>query len=148
MGAGRVIDIERSSDLGGSIHSKGILILTSYLSNNYARDVPVTMSASIAFEQSYGGVNGDSASSTELYALLSSLSGVPINQGLAVTGSVNQFGEVQVIGGANEKIEGFFDICNARPEGLTGEQGVLLPEGNIKNPVSYTHLTLPTTPYV
>ena len=133
MGTGRVIDIERSSDLGGSIHSKGILILSSYLSNNYARDVPVTMSASIAFEQSYSGVDGDSASSTELYALLSSLSGVPINQGLAVTGSVNQFGEVQVIGGANEKIEGFFDICNARPEGLTGEQGVLLPEGNIKN---------------
>ncbi len=133
MGAGRVIDIERGSDLGGSIHSKGILILSSYLSNHYARDVPVTMSASIAFEQSYGGVDGDSASSTELYALLSSLSGVPINQGLAVTGSVNQFGEVQVIGGANEKIEGFFDICNARPEGLTGEQGVLLPKGNIKN---------------
>ena len=133
MGAGRVIDIERGSDLGGSIHSKGILILSSYLSNNYAREVPVTMSASIAFEQSYGGVDGDSASSTELYALLSSLSGVPINQGLSVTGSVNQFGEVQVIGGANEKIEGFFDICSGRPGGLTGEQGVLLPEGNVKN---------------
>ncbi len=133
MGAGRVIDIERGSDLGGSIHSKGILILSSYLSNNYARDVPVTMSASIAFEQSYGGVDGDSASSTELYALLSSLSGVPIKQGLAVTGSVNQFGEVQVIGGANEKIEGFFDICGGRPGGLTGNQGVLLPAGNVKN---------------
>ena len=133
MGAGRVIDIERGSDLGGSIHSKGILILSSYLSNNYARDVPVTMSASIAFEQSYGGVDGDSASSTELYALLSSLSGVPINQGLSVTGSVNQYGEVQVIGGANEKIEGFFDICCGRPGGLTGDQGVLLPEGNVKN---------------
>ncbi len=133
MGNGRVIDIERGSDLGGSIHSKGILILSSYLSNNYARDVPVNMSASIAFEQSYGGVDGDSASSTELYALLSSLSGVPINQGLAVTGSVNQYGEVQVIGGANEKIEGFFDICCGRPGGLTGNQGVLVPEGNVKN---------------
>ena len=109
------------------------MILSSYLSNNYARDVPVTMSASIAFEQSYGGVDGDSASSTELYALLSSLSGIPINQGLAVTGSVNQFGEVQVIGGANEKIEGFFDICSGRSGGLTGEQGVLLPAGNVKN---------------
>ncbi len=133
MGNGRVIDIERGADLGGSTHSKGILILTSYLSNNYARDVPVTMSASIAFEQSYGGVDGDSASSTELYALLSSLSGVPVNQGLSVTGSVNQYGEVQVIGGANEKIEGFYDICCASPGGLTGEQGVLVPEGNIKN---------------
>jgi predicted ATP-dependent protease len=109
------------------------LILSSYLSNNYARDVPVNMSASIAFEQSYGGVDGDSASSTELYALLSSLSGVPINQGLAVTGSVNQYGEVQVIGGANEKIEGFFDICCGVRGGLTGEQGVLVPEGNVKN---------------
>lgn len=133
MGAGRVIDIERSSDLGGSIHSKGILILSSYLANHYARDVPVALSASIAFEQSYGGVDGDSASSTELYALLSSLSGMPINQGLAVTGSVNQYGEVQVIGGANEKIEGFFDICNGRAEGLTGNQGVLLPAANVKN---------------
>lgn len=133
MGAGRVIDIERSSDLGGSIHSKGILILSSYLSNHYAREVPVALSASIAFEQSYGGVDGDSASSTELYALLSSLSDTPIKQGLAVTGSVNQYGEVQVIGGANEKIEGFFDICNSRPEGLTGDQGVLLPAANVKN---------------
>lgn len=133
MGGGRVIDIERSSDLGGSIHSKGMLILSSYLSNHYARNVPVSLSASIAFEQSYGGVDGDSASSTELYALLSSLSGIPINQGLAVTGSVNQYGEVQVIGGANEKIEGFFDICSNRPGGLTGDQGVLLPAANIKN---------------
>jgi lon-related putative ATP-dependent protease len=133
MGNGRIVDIERGSDLSGSIHSKGILILSSYLSNNYAREAPVTMAASIAFEQSYGGVDGDSASSTELYALLSSLSGVPINQGLSVTGSVNQYGEVQVIGGANEKIEGFFDICCGRPGGLTGDQGVLLPEGNVKN---------------
>ena len=133
MGNGRVIDIERSSDLGGAIHSKGMLILSSYLANHYARDVPVSLSASIAFEQSYGGVDGDSASSTELYALLSSLSGIPIKQGLAVTGSVNQYGEVQVIGGANEKIEGFFDICNSRPGGLTGQQGVLLPAANIKN---------------
>ena len=133
MGNGRVIDIERSSDLGGAIHSKGMLILSSYLANHYARDVPVSLSASIAFEQSYGGVDGDSASSTELYALLSSLSGIAIKQGLAVTGSVNQYGEVQVIGGANDKIEGFFDICNNRPGGLTGQQGVLLPAANIKN---------------
>lgn len=133
MGAGRVIDIERSSDLGGSIHSKGMLILSSYLSNHYARNVPVSLAASIAFEQSYGGVDGDSASSTELYALLSSLSGVAIKQGLAVTGSVNQYGEVQVIGGANEKVEGFFDICKNLPNGLTGEQGVLIPAANVKN---------------
>ena len=110
------------------------MILSGYLGANYAHDVPLSLAASLVFEQSYGGVDGDSASSAELYALLSALSEVPIKQSFAVTGSVNQLGEVQAIGGVNEKIEGFFDLCDAR--GLTGEQGVLIPESNIK------HLTL------
>ncbi len=131
MGAGKLIDIEREVELGGPLHSKGVLILGSYLSSHYALDVPVSLHASLVFEQSYGGVDGDSASSAELYALLSALSGVPIRQGLAVTGSVNQNGEVQAIGGVNEKIEGFFDICQAR--GLTGDQGVLIPASNVDN---------------
>ncbi|MGC1505305.1 MAG: ATP-binding protein [Sulfitobacter sp.] len=129
MGAGKLIDIEREVALGGPLHSKGVLILGSYLASHYALDVPMSLHASLVFEQSYGGIDGDSASSAELYALLSALSGVPIRQGLAVTGSVNQNGEVQAIGGVNEKIEGFFDICRAR--GLTGEQGVLIPASNI-----------------
>ncbi|MEM7547964.1 MAG: ATP-binding protein [Pseudomonadota bacterium] len=128
MGAGKVIDIERETKLGGPIHSKGVLILSSYLAATYALNAPVSLWASLVFEQSYGGVEGDSASSAELYALLSALSGVPIRQSLAVTGSVNQLGEVQAIGGVNEKIEGFFDICAAR--GLTGDQGVLIPRAN------------------
>ena len=118
-------------DLGGPIHSKGVLILSSYLASQYAADRPLSLSASIVFEQSYGGVDGDSASSTELYALLSALSEAPIRQDLAVTGAVNQNGEVQAIGGANEKIEGFFDVCRAR--GLTGKQGTLIPQSNVKN---------------
>lgn len=126
-----IIDIERQVDLGGAIHSKGVLILNGYLRNLFAQMRPLSLSARLVFEQSYSGVDGDSASSTELYALLSALSRVPIKQGIAVTGSVNQNGDVQVIGGANEKIEGFFDICKI--QGLTGEQGVMLPEGNIKN---------------
>ncbi|WP_432817022.1 AAA family ATPase [Sulfitobacter sp. JB4-11] len=129
MGAGKLIDIEREVELGGPLHSKGVLILGSYLTSHYALDVPISLHASLVFEQSYGGVDGDSASSAELYALLSSLSGVPIRQGFAVTGSVNQNGEVQAIGGVNEKIEGFFEICKAR--GLTGEQGVLIPASNV-----------------
>ena len=124
MGSGKVIDIEREVELGGPIHSKGVLILSSYLASHYALSVPVSLWASLVFEQSYGGVEGDSASSAELYALLSALAEVPIRQSLAVTGSVNQFGAVQPIGGVNEKIEGFFDICNGR--GLTGEQGVII----------------------
>ncbi|NNE21535.1 MAG: AAA family ATPase [Rhizobiales bacterium] len=131
VGQGQVVDIEREVELGGSLHSKGVLILSGFLAARYARHAPVSLSASLVFEQSYGGVDGDSASSTELYAILSSLSGVPINQGLAVTGSVNQNGEVQAIGGANEKIEGFFDICSER--GLTGDQGVLVPASNVKH---------------
>jgi lon-related putative ATP-dependent protease len=131
MGAGKLIDIEREVELGGPLHSKGVLILTGYLSATYALDVPMSLHASLVFEQSYGGVEGDSASSAELYALLSALSEVPIRQGLAVTGSVNQRGEIQAIGGVNEKIEGFFDICRARR--LSGEQGVLIPASNVDN---------------
>jgi lon-related putative ATP-dependent protease len=131
MGQGKFVDIEREVDLAGPLHSKGMLILQGYLGATYATDVPISLQASIVFEQSYGGVDGDSASSTELYALLSALSQTPINQGIAVTGSVNQMGQVQAIGGVNEKIEGFFDICEAR--GLTGEQGVMVPAANAGN---------------
>ncbi len=131
LGAGRVIDIEREVELGGPLHSKGVLILSGFLGARYAPDEPLSLSASLVFEQSYGGVDGDSASSAELYALLSALAEAPIKQSFAVTGSVNQFGEVQAIGGVNEKIEGFFDICNKR--GLTGRQGVLIPQSNAKH---------------
>ena len=129
MGAGKLVDIEREVELGGPLHSKGVLILGSYLATHYALDMPMSLHASLVFEQSYGGIDGDSASSAELYALLSALSGLPIRQGLAVTGSVNQNGEVQAIGGVNEKIEGFFETCKA--QGLTGEQGVLIPASNV-----------------
>ena len=131
MGQGKFVDIEREVDLAGPLHSKGMLILQGYLAATYATEVPISLQASIVFEQSYGGVDGDSASSTELYALLSALSNLPINQGIAVTGSVNQMGRVQAIGGVNEKIEGFFDICQAR--GLTGAQGVMVPAANARN---------------
>jgi predicted ATP-dependent protease len=126
-----VIDIEREVAMGGPIHAKGVLILSGYLGSRYIHDRPLSMHASLVFEQSYGGVEGDSASSAELYALLSALSGAPIKQNLAVTGSVNQRGQVQAIGGVNEKIEGFFDICSQR--GLTGDQGVLIPASNVKH---------------
>ncbi|MBM3518314.1 MAG: ATP-dependent protease [Alphaproteobacteria bacterium] len=131
MGRGEVIDIERQVELGGPIHSKGVLILGAYLSATFAPDRPLSLSASVVFEQSYSGVEGDSASSTELYALLSALAELPLRQSLAVTGSVNQYGQVQAIGGANEKIEGFFDLCRAK--GLTGTQGVLIPDSNVKH---------------
>ncbi len=133
IGVGRegVLDIEREAKLGGPIHTKGVLILSGYLTEKFAQDKPLTLSARLVFEQSYEEIEGDSASSTELYAILSHLSGLPIKQSLAVTGSVNQRGEVQAIGGVNEKIEGFFEICKAK--GLTGEQGVLIPETNVKN---------------
>ena len=117
--------------MSGNTHNKGVLILGGYLRKKYAQDKPLTMSASIAFEQSYSGVDGDSASSTEIYALLSSLSAVPIRQNIAVTGSVNQKGEVQAIGGVNQKIEGFFDCC--RHLGLNGGQGVIIPASNVKD---------------
>lgn len=131
MGKGEVVDIEREVELGGPIHSKGVLILAGFLGARYAAETPLSLSASLVFEQSYSEIDGDSASSAELYALLSSLAEVPIKQSLAVTGSVNQRGQVQAIGGVNQKIEGFFDICKAR--GLTGEQGVLIPGSNVKN---------------
>jgi len=131
LGKGEVVDIERQVEMGGPIHSKGVLILAGFLGARYAAERPLSLSASLVFEQSYGGVDGDSASSAELYALLSALSEVSIKQSFAVTGSVNQHGQVQAIGGVNEKIEGFFDICEAR--GLTGGQGVLIPHANVKN---------------
>jgi predicted ATP-dependent protease len=131
LGKGEVVDIEREVALGGPLHTKGVLILSSYLGTRYASEQPLSLSASLVFEQSYGGVDGDSASSAELYALLSALSGIPIRQSLAVTGSVDQGGRVQAIGGVNEKIEGFFDVCVAR--GLTGDEGVLIPAANVKH---------------
>jgi lon-related putative ATP-dependent protease len=131
LGSGEIVDIEREADLGGATHSKGVLILSGFLQGRYAQDTPLSLSASLVFEQSYGGVDGDSASSAELYALLSSLSGLPLRQDLAVTGSVNQHGVVQPIGGVNEKVEGFYDVCESR--GLTGSQGVLIPADNAKN---------------
>lgn len=131
FGHGRVVDIEREAKLGGPLHSKGVMILWGYLAGMFAQERPLALSASLVFEQSYGGVDGDSASSTELYALLSSLSDVPIRQGIGVTGSVNQLGEVQAIGGVNEKIEGFYDVCKAR--GLSGRQGVIIPASNVQH---------------
>lgn len=128
-GRGEVIDIERQVDLGGPTHSKGVLILSSFLAHRFGTMEPLRLTATLTFEQSYGMVDGDSASSTELYALLSALSEAPIRQSLAVTGSVDQFGRVQAIGGVNEKIEGFFDLCVSR--GLTGDQGVLIPASNV-----------------
>jgi lon-related putative ATP-dependent protease len=129
MGEGEVVDIEREVELGGPIHSKGVLILASFLAARFGFNAPLSLKASLVFEQSYGGVEGDSASLAELAALMSALSGLPIRQSLAVTGSVNQFGVVQPVGGINEKIEGFFDICAAR--GLAGDQGVLIPAPNV-----------------
>ena len=130
-GAGRIVDIEREVELGGPLHSKGVLILSGFLAGRYAQNAPMSVAASLVFEQSYGGVDGDSASSAELYALLSALSELPLRQDLAVTGSVNQHGVVQAIGGANDKIEGFFDICAAR--GLSGTQGVMIPRANVRH---------------
>ena len=126
-----IVNIEREVELSGSTHSKGVLILTGYLGEMFAQDIPLCLTASICFEQLYNGVDGDSASSTELYGLLSSLSGIPINQAIAVTGSVNQKGHIQPIGGVNEKIEGFFQICKLR--GLDGSHGVMIPVQNVKN---------------
>ncbi len=131
MGSGKLIDIEREVELGGPLHSKGVLILGGYLSSTYALDVPFSLQASLVFEQSYGGVDGDSASAAELFALISSLSGLPLTQGFGVTGSVNQNGEIQAIGGVNEKIEGFFETC--LDQGLTGHQGVMIPAANVEH---------------
>jgi lon-related putative ATP-dependent protease len=129
MGKGGIINIEREAELSGPIHSKGVLILAGYLRGKYAQDKPLSLTATLCFEQSYSGVEGDSASSAEVYAILSSLSGLPLRQDIAVTGSVNQNGEIQPIGGVNQKIEGFFSVCRAR--GLTGKQGVMIPHQNV-----------------
>jgi len=129
LGSSGVLDIEREAKLGGNIHSKGVMIISSFLANRYAADRPLPLSATLAFEQSYGGIDGDSASVAELTALISALSGIPVQQCFAVTGSVNQHGQVQAIGGVNEKIEGFFDICKSR--GLNGEHGVIIPAANV-----------------
>jgi predicted ATP-dependent protease len=131
MGRAGMVNVEREVKLSGPIHDKGVLILTGYMGGKYATDKPLSFSASICFEQSYDGIEGDSASSTELYALLSALSGVPLKQGIAVTGSVNQLGKVQPIGGVNHKIEGFYAVCKAK--GLTGQQGVMIPKTNERN---------------
>ena len=131
MGKQGVINIEREAKLSGRTHDKGVLILSGYLGRTFAQNYPLSLSISITFEQSYSGIDGDSASSTELYAIISSLSDIPIHQGIAVTGSVNQKGKIQAIGGVNQKIEGFFDVCKAK--GLTGKQGVLIPQANVKN---------------
>jgi lon-related putative ATP-dependent protease len=131
MGREGVVNIEREAKLSGPIHTKGVLILSGFLASRYAQDKPLSLSARLVFEQSYGGVDGDSASSTELYAILSALADLPVNQAIAVTGSVNQNGEVQAIGGVNEKIEGYFEVCSAL--GLTGEQGVVIPQSNADN---------------
>ncbi len=131
IGNGEFVNIERETNMSGPIHTKGVLILQSLLANRFAKTSPLSLSASIVFEQSYGGVDGDSASSTEYYCLLSAIADLPIKQNIAVTGSINQFGDIQPIGGVNEKIEGFFDVCNHR--GLTGDQGVIIPRTNVVN---------------
>lgn len=131
LGREGIVDIEREAKMGGPIHTKGVLILSGYLNEKYAQDTPLSLSARLVFEQNYEGIEGDSASSTELYAIISGLSQLPIRQDIAVTGSVNQKGEVQAIGGVNEKIEGFFEVCKAK--GLTGKQGVMVPESNVQN---------------
>ena len=131
LGKGGLVNIEREANLSGPIHDKGVMILTGFFGERFARDKPLALAASIAFEQSYSGIEGDSASSTELYGLMSALSNLPVRQGIAVTGSVNQLGQIQPIGGVNEKIEGFFAICRAT--GLTGEQGAIIPAQNVKN---------------
>ena len=131
LGHGKVLDIEREVKLGGNIHSKAVLILSAFIANRYARDRPLPVSASLVFEQSYGGIEGDSASVAEITVLLSAIADIPIRQSLAVTGSINQHGQIQAIGGINQKIEGFYDICNAR--GLTGDQGVVMPAANTQH---------------
>jgi predicted ATP-dependent protease len=130
-GSRGIVDIEREVELGQSIHSKGVLILTGYLGHHYAQHFPLAISASIAIEQSYGYIDGDSASLAEICALISALSGIAVKQGVALTGSINQYGEVQAVGGVNEKIEGFFNLCQARR--LNGEQAVIIPKANQGN---------------
>ncbi|NQU29079.1 MAG: ATP-dependent protease, partial [Anaerolineae bacterium] len=131
LGKQGVVNVEREANMSGPTHTKGVLIISGYLAQKFAQNKPLSLNAHLAFEQNYGGIDGDSASSTELYAILSALAEVPIKQGIAVTGSVNQKGEVQAIGGVNQKIEGFFEICKLK--GLTGDQGVMIPASNVNN---------------
>ena len=131
MGNGELVDIEREVELGGPLHSKGVLILSSFIAGRFSQSTPLSLDASLVFEQSYSELDGDSASSAELYCLLSAISGVPLNQSIAVTGSVNQLGQVQAIGGVNEKIEGFFEVCKLN--GLTSSQGVIIPASNVQH---------------
>ncbi|MEA4973241.1 MAG: ATP-binding protein [Candidatus Metalachnospira sp.] len=131
MGKSGIVNIEKEAEMSGPTHNKGVQIITGYLGSMYAQKMPLSLSCRIAFEQNYNGIDGDSASSTELYCILSSLSGIPVNQSLAVTGSVNQCGEIQAIGGINHKIEGYFDLCNRR--GLTGKQGIVMPYANVRD---------------
>ena len=131
MGKSGIVNIEEEAEMSGNIHNKGVQVITGFLGENFAQEFPLSVSCRICFEQNYNGIDGDSASSTELYCILSSLSNLPINQEIAVTGSVNQKGEIQPIGGVTYKIEGFFDICEKR--GLTGTQGVIIPAQNIKD---------------
>ena len=131
IGKSGLINIEREANLSGRFHDKGMQIIGGYLRNRFAQDKPLSLAASICFEQSYSGVDGDSASSTEVYALVSALAGLPLRQDVAVTGSMNQQGDIQAIGGVNEKIEGFFDVC--RIKGLTGTQGVTIPAANVED---------------
>jgi lon-related putative ATP-dependent protease len=131
VGKEGVVQIDREAKLAGPIHNKGLMTLVGYLGGQYAGEMPLSLSAQLTFEQSYGSIDGDSASSTELYALLSSLSGIPIRQGVAVTGSVNQAGEIQAIGGVTQKVEGWFNVC--REQGLSGDQGVMIPAANVQD---------------
>jgi predicted ATP-dependent protease len=131
LGKAGVINIERESNLSGRFHDKGVHIISGYLRSRFAQDKPLSLAASICFEQSYSGVDGDSASSTEIYALISALAELPLRQDIAVTGSMNQQGDIQAIGGVNEKIEGFFDVC--RIKGLSGTQGVMIPASNVED---------------
>ncbi|PLX43343.1 MAG: ATP-dependent protease, partial [Deltaproteobacteria bacterium] len=131
LGKEGVTNIERESELGGPTHNKGVLIIQAFFGSRYAQKHPLAFGATLCFEQSYGGVDGDSASSTELYALISALTNIPLRQDIAVTGSVNQMGEVQAIGGVNLKVEGFYKTCKAK--GFTGTQGVMIPAANVKN---------------
>jgi predicted ATP-dependent protease len=131
LGSGNIINVERESGLSGSTHNKGVLVITGYLKEKFGRTIPLSFNASLVFEQGYGTIDGDSASITEIAALLSTMSGIPIKQSLAITGSVNQKGDIQPIGGVNEKIEGFFDLCKER--GLNGKHGIIMPAQNVRD---------------
>ena len=130
-GTSGIINVEREANMSGDIHNKGVLIITSFFRELFAQNHPLSFTASLTFEQSYGGIDGDSASAAEIYVIMSAISGIPINQSIAITGSVNQKGDIQPIGGVNDKIRGFFEVCHKR--GLTGSQGVIIPKQNVKD---------------